>query len=50
MTIARLSATLLALLFLQACDTPERYPLSGEACAPDDPVQDLSMENCLPPV
>ncbi|WP_415402727.1 hypothetical protein [Tateyamaria sp. SN3-11] len=50
MTIARLSAIFLALLVLQGCDNPEQYPISGEACAPDDPVQELSIENCLPPV
>ncbi len=44
-------AVLLGLLGLTACEqTPSRtYPFSGEACAPDDPVQDLPGD-CAPPM
>lgn len=31
----------LASLALSACAGPGRYPLSGETCAPDDPVHDI---------
>lgn len=34
----------IALLALSACAGPGRYPLSGETCAPDDPVHD--MQGC----
>ncbi|WP_299686865.1 hypothetical protein [uncultured Tateyamaria sp.] len=47
---ALLCLCLAALGVLAACETPDTYPVSGEACAPDDPVKDLSAENCTPPV
>ena len=38
--------------FLAACVKEETYPVSGEECAPDDPVQgiDADMANCVPNV
>lgn len=40
---------LLALLALAACATaPETYPVSGEPCSPDDPVQDITPSECQP--
>ena len=43
------SLALLALIALAACDTaPETYPLSGEACGSDDPVQDMRPSDCQP--
>ena len=47
---ALLGLCLIALGTLTACETPETYPISGQACAPDDPVQDLSGDSCAPPV
>ncbi len=43
----------LAALALSACAAPGHYPLSGETCSPDDPVQELNecdfrMINFLP--
>ncbi len=39
----------LALVAAAACENPETYPISGEECGPDDPVQGLSLDNCTPP-
>jgi hypothetical protein len=30
------------------CTNTHHYPLSGEACGPADPVQDLSVQQCAP--
>ncbi|WP_165354770.1 hypothetical protein [Tropicimonas sp. IMCC6043] len=40
--------TLLAVLALlgAACTDTRHYPISGEVCRPDDPVQDLSVQQC----
>ncbi|WP_161471011.1 hypothetical protein [Tropicimonas marinistellae] len=32
-----------------ACTDTEHYPITGEECAPTDPVQDLSVQQCDPP-
>ncbi|MBS0124583.1 hypothetical protein [Thetidibacter halocola] len=43
---------LLASLFgLAACEdpAPTTYPLSGEPCAADDPVQEMDIGDCAPP-
>lgn len=45
-----IGAALAALLTLAGCD-PEpatTYPISGEECAPDDPVRDLDAADCAP--
>ena len=41
---------LLAAFGLSACAEPEdgTYPLSGEACTADDPVQDFGATDCTP--
>ena len=39
----------LALILVAACEEPDRYPISGQSCAPDDPVQDLTVDHCAPP-
>lgn len=49
----RFSLLLLAMfagLGIAAC-TPEEntYPLTGEECGPEDPVQDFGGTDCLPP-
>lgn len=48
----RLALVLLATLFLSACEDPNRYPVSGEECGPDDPVKTLdgSIVSCVPTV
>ncbi|WP_176442865.1 hypothetical protein [Tropicimonas sediminicola] len=42
--------TLLAILGLAvlgfACTDTQHYPITGEECGPDDPVQDLSVQQC----
>lgn len=44
-----LPLTLFCALFLAACETePESYPISGEECSPEDPVQDLRPSDCQP--
>lgn len=50
MTKALHLALVAALLLVAACTKPEpeTYPLSGEQCAPDDPVQDISLPPCPP--
>jgi len=42
-------AMIVALILLQACETPDQYPVSGEECGPEDPVKELDASNCLPP-
>lgn len=47
-----LTLTALAILLgLAACTEPEEgtYPVSGEVCTEDDPVQTLDLGNCVPP-
>ena len=36
-------------LGLAAWSDPDTYPLSGEACGPADPVQELSGDDCVSP-
>ena len=42
---------LLLALGLAACTEPDSgtYPVSGETCSDDDPVQTLDIGNCQPP-
>jgi hypothetical protein len=37
-----------ALLALSGCVAPGHYPISGETCAPTDPVLKLEPSACLP--
>jgi hypothetical protein len=39
------------LIWLSGCTatSPTRYPISGEPCAPDDPVHDLRAD-MIPPI
>ncbi|MDG4649888.1 hypothetical protein P6F26_15690 [Roseibacterium sp. SDUM158017] len=39
-----------ALLALTACETPTRYPVTGEPCSSGDPVLELDARDCVPPV
>ncbi|MGX0877710.1 hypothetical protein ACSSV4_002403 [Roseovarius sp. MBR-154] len=49
-TFSRLALVLFATLMLSACEDPNRYPVSGEECGPDDPVKtiDGSISSCVP--
>jgi len=48
----RLALVLFATPFLSACEDPNRYPVTGEECGPDDPVKtpDGSIVSCVPTV
>ncbi|WP_269204295.1 hypothetical protein [Roseovarius gahaiensis] len=37
--------------FLAGCEYDNTYPVSGEECAPGDPVQDMDAAelDCVPP-
>lgn len=50
--LSALFACLLMAGFLSACANEGHYPVSGEECGPDDPVQsvDPNAANCLPTV
>ncbi|NNE78914.1 MAG: hypothetical protein HKN18_01460 [Silicimonas sp.] len=39
---------LLSALGLAACVEEGTYPISGEECAPDDPVHDFGATDCAP--
>lgn len=49
MTIFRTVCAVVALLMLQACEEPDRYPISGEPCSPEDPVIVAPPGDCGPP-
>ena len=40
---------LVSALGLAACEPQGTYPITGESCGPDDPVQDLDAANCTVP-
>ena len=44
-----LALILAATLALAACTAPDTYPITGEACGPEDPVKELDASDCLPP-
>ena len=41
--------TLLALVLVVSCAEEGKYPISGEACGPDDPVLTLDAADCTVP-
>lgn len=43
-----LAALFVLALTLSACETPDRYPISGEPCGPEDPVQGMTPPDCTP--
>ncbi len=46
----RVPALFVALALLAACEGPQtNYPMSGEECAPEDPVRTLDSRECTPP-
>ncbi len=48
MSLKILLAILGIALFGTGCTDTQHYPLTGEDCAPTDPVQDLSVQQCAP--
>ncbi|MFA8444202.1 hypothetical protein [Yoonia sp.] len=40
---------LIAIVFLASCAAEGRYPVSGEECAPGDPVSTLDAADCTVP-
>lgn len=47
MTI-RIIAAAAVFAMLSACTDADRYPVSGEECAPGDPVQEVDATYCAP--
>lgn len=49
-TFLKLLISLAVAATLSACQNPDHYPVSGQECGPDDPVQDVdaSMADCVP--
>lgn len=50
LTALRTIALLAAALALLGCADPGTYPISGQECGPEDPVQTISPAECRPPV
>ncbi len=48
MSLKTMLAILAVALFGFACTDTEHYPVSGEECAPDDPVQTVTDQQCAP--
>ena len=40
---------LLATAFVIGCEQKGQYPISGEECAPGDPVKSLDVSDCVTP-
>lgn len=49
MKLPFLATSILVFLLIAGCAEQDRYPISGEACADDDPVKTLSAGDCLIP-
>lgn len=49
MTYTIRAIALSALFFLQACENPLAYPVSGEPTSHNDPVRELSSHDFLVP-
>lgn len=43
-------ALFIVLSVVAGCSDPDHYPISGQACSPEDPVLDLDASDCAPPV
>ncbi|WP_299612385.1 hypothetical protein [uncultured Tateyamaria sp.] len=48
MTRLKIIGVIAALIALQACEEPDRYPISGEPCGPEDPVVVSPPGDCGP--
>lgn len=44
--MARFLILLMSVLALSACTEEGRYPLSGEECTAEDPVQEMTSADC----
>ncbi len=40
---------LLAATLVTGCEQKDQYPISGEECAPEDPVKSLDVSDCVTP-
>lgn len=49
MKLTKIAVALAALILMQACEDPDRYPVSEQDCGPNDPVLDLTVPDCAPP-
>ncbi|MEI4232250.1 hypothetical protein [Roseovarius sp. D22-M7] len=51
-SIVKLASVLGTVLLVAGCATPDRYPVSGEECGPEDPVRtmDTGATDCVPAV
>jgi hypothetical protein len=38
-----------ATTFVLGCEQTGKYPVSGEECAPEDPVKSLDVSDCVTP-
>lgn len=49
--LLKIIAVLMVPAFLAGCENGDTYPISGEECAPGDPVQDMDAAelDCVPP-
>ena len=48
MKIVTLTAALCLILGLMGCEKEGTYPITGEECGPNDPVQTLDAADCTP--
>jgi hypothetical protein len=39
---------LAAFIALTGCTDTDHYPITGDACGPSDPVQELDASECVP--
>lgn len=42
-----LTVALCLAFMLAGCENEGKYPISGEECGPDDPVQSLDASDCI---
>lgn len=48
MKILSLAITFMVVLFVAGCTEQGVYPISGDRCGPNDPVQNMSVPDCPP--
>ena len=46
MKVMKIGLALIALVVVQACGDRETYPVSQQVCTAEDPVLDLTANNC----
>jgi hypothetical protein len=47
MNSVKILCLLCALLVMGACENEGKYPITGEDCGPEDPVQSLDAADCV---